>query len=263
MKRTGGLIELHKKGKALVVTDIHGNLEDFERYMKIWGELKRKGKENHLIIAGDYIHAMPGQKVDYSINILESVIKLEKSDNVHVLLGNHEWSHLSGVDVYKAGINQKIQFELNLVKKFGFEKYEKRMEIYNKFFAGLPIAVKTGNGIFISHAAPAKSAKTIQDIIDATKNGYLMNNNVLNELLWNRYPDNYNDSDIENFLKIVGCKVSVVGHTPVDGYEVIGRQIILSSSFSRGRKAYLEIDLEKEITGVEDVVKMIKFLEPE
>ncbi|ODS35730.1 MAG: hypothetical protein A7316_03360 [Candidatus Altiarchaeales archaeon WOR_SM1_86-2] len=45
------LIELPRKGRTLIVTDIHGKLADFEKYMKIGNEFK--DKENHLILTGD------------------------------------------------------------------------------------------------------------------------------------------------------------------------------------------------------------------
>ena len=55
MKEYPKLIELPRKGKALIITDLHGNLEDYERYMDIWKEFK--DKNNHLILTGDFIHS--------------------------------------------------------------------------------------------------------------------------------------------------------------------------------------------------------------
>ena len=46
------LIELPHKGKALIITDLHGNLEDYNRYMEIWKEFK--DKNNYLILTGDF-----------------------------------------------------------------------------------------------------------------------------------------------------------------------------------------------------------------
>jgi len=36
------LVELPRKGKALVITDIHGNLTDFQRFMHIWDEFEMR-----------------------------------------------------------------------------------------------------------------------------------------------------------------------------------------------------------------------------
>jgi hypothetical protein len=66
----GNLIELPQEGKALIITDIHGNKVDFDKFMAIWSGF-RDG-DNHLILTGDFIHAM-GLENDKSIEILESV----------------------------------------------------------------------------------------------------------------------------------------------------------------------------------------------
>jgi len=257
MQSRKSLIELPGKGKALVVTDIHGNLADFERYMEIWNDFKRR--ENHLILTGDYIHSMSGVE-DCSMEILGEAMELYNEEGVHLLLGNHEWSHIAGEDVYKAGVNQTLEFESHVEEKFG-EEWEHQLDLYINFFKKLPLAARTENGVFISHAAPARNIGGIEDMINITGGGYGMDNDNLFDLLWSRYPQDYDEKDIDVFLEKVGCKVSVVGHTPVDGYMVIGNQIVLSSSFSAGRKAYIRLDLEKEIKDVDDVIGMIEYLE--
>lgn len=257
MKIKKSLVELPKKGKALIITDIHGNLADFEKYMKIWRDFK--SNDNHLILTGDYIHAMFNAKDD-SIKILDSVKwNCGHSKNFHALLGNHEWSHVSGEAVYKAGINQKNEFELQLERKFGI-RWNHKLDLYINFFRKLPLAVRTENGVFISHASPGRNIKNIDDIINVTDNGYGINNENLFGLLWNRYSEDYYEEEIDFFLEKLMCKVSVVGHTPFDGYRVVGNQIVLSSSFGLGKKCYIELDLEKEIKEIGDVIKMIKYL---
>ena len=81
----GSLVELPKKGKAMIITDIHGNISDLNRYIDIWNDFK--SQENHLVITGDFIHAM-GIEDDKSIEVLKSLKDLfKKSNNVHILLG--------------------------------------------------------------------------------------------------------------------------------------------------------------------------------
>ena len=248
------LVELPAKGKALVVTDIHGNFDDFNRYIELWEDFK--SEDTHLILNGDYIHGMFNSS-DSSIEILDSVMyHCAHSKNFHALLGNHEWSHVSGEPVFKSGADQKKGFELQIEKKFG-DIWKSKLDQYIDFFKTLPIAVRTENGVFISHAAPAR-IKNIDSIINATSAGYGINNRILFELLWSRYPEDYNEKDIDVFLGKIGCKFSVVGHTPVEGYEIIGNQLIISSSFLTGRKCYLELDLEKKINGIKDLEGMIK-----
>ena len=63
---------------------------------------------------------------------------------------------------------------------------------------------------------------------------------------------------LDPFLKHFNCNASIVGHTPVNGVELHGNQLIVSSSFGMGRKAYVELDLEEKINTGHDLLKMVK-----
>lgn len=251
----GSLVELPKKGKALIITDLHGNLEDYDSFMQIWDDFK--DNSNQLIITGDFIQNR-GEK-DQTVEILESIMyNFENNDNFHVLLGNHEWSIITGSAVFKAGENLSVKFENLLNGKFG-DKYQQKLEIYKEFFKKLPIAAKTMNKVFISHAGPPTTVHSINDIINMKNSGY-SDNKQLFEILWNRC-ENYSKDDVNSFLKNVGCNAMIVGHTPVDGTKLVCKnQLIVSSSYSAGKKAYIELDLEKEIKKGKDLLKMVKYL---
>ncbi len=252
----GSLVELPKKGKALIIADIHGNLTDFNKLMDIWKDFKKE--DNHLVLIGDFIHAIDHDK-DESIELLETVkSNFEKDTNFHVLLGNHEWSVITSVAIYKNMEDLNSTFEILLKEKFQ-DKWLDKLKEYQDFFRKLPIAVKTGNKVFISHAGPAKEVNSIEDVIHITDVSYLNNQKLLG-LLWNRYGD-YDNNDIDSFLKNVGCQAMIVGHTPVDGAKLIGeKQLILSSSLSRGNKAYIILDLEKKITNAQEIMKSVRCL---
>jgi serine/threonine-protein phosphatase PP1 catalytic subunit len=66
---------------------------------------------------------------------------------------------------------------------------------------------------------------------------------------------------LDPFLKHLNCNASIVGHTPVNGVELHGNQLIVSSSFGMGRKAYVELDLKEEINTGGDLLKMVKYLD--
>ncbi len=253
------LVEIPRKGKALVITDIHGNLTDFERFMHIWDEFE--DEDSHLILTGDFIHAM-GREDDKSVEILEYVKFLwENFTNIHVLLGNHEWSTISRKLVYKAGVNQTFSFDRLLMEKFGEDRYLEKMEEYVEFFKELPIAVRTANQIFISHAGPPRNIKNLDEVRDIAGEGYNADNSRLYQMMWNRSGD-FDKFQLDAFLKAVGCKLMIVGHTPVNGIELIyDNLLIVSSSYGTGRKAYVELDLEKEIRGSKDLLKMVRYLE--
>jgi hypothetical protein len=252
----GKLVQLPKKGKALVVTDLHGNLDDYNKYMGIWE--KFRNKNNHFILTGDFVHAM-GRKNDRSIDILENVkYNWENSENFHPLLGNHEWSTISKISVYKGGVNQSMNFETLLKERFG-DNWQSKLDEYQEFFKKIPIAVKTDNKVFISHGGPPRDIKNLDEIIHIADEGYL-DNVKLSQILWNR-PGDYAENDLKSFLSAVGCNAMIVGHTPVDGFKIIGNaQLIVSSSYTKGKKVYINMDLEKNIKDAKDILKMVKKL---
>ena len=248
------VIKLPRQGVALIVTDLHGNMDDFEKIMQIWEDLSTRDK--HLILTGDFIHAM-GLENDNSLEILDQVrLDCRKFENFHLLLGNHEWATITHHSLYKGGVNQSLNFEELIKDKYG-EDWKLKLGEYTNFFKELPVAVKTDNKVFISHSGPPKSVKSIDEIMNITEKGYT-DNPLLFELLWNRYGD-YSKKDVDNFLKLVGCNAMIVGHTPVNGYKLIRNQLIVSSSYSKGKKAYVELELEKEIRGGRDLKKMVKY----
>jgi Calcineurin-like phosphoesterase len=252
----GKLVELPKKGKAIVVTDIHGNLDDYTRYMDIWEEY---GKDDtYFIITGDFIHAM-GKKDDKSIEILDSVKHCwENNENFYPIIGNHEWSTISNISVYKGSINQSLNFKELLRSRFG-DMWNKKLVEYQEFFKKLPIAIRTANKVFISHAGPPRNVKSLDEIINIADKGYLENENLY-QILWNREED-YTINDLRSFLRTVECNAMIVGHTPVDGVKLVNnRQLIVSSSYSQGKKEYIELDLEKKIKDANDILKMVKQL---
>ena len=154
-------------------------------------------------------------------------------------LGNHEWAQILDESIYKGGLNQTQDFKGLVYKKYG-EKTEEKMEFYKKFFKTLAIAVRTENKVLISHAGPSPHLKSKEDIKNISNNDY-SNNLVLYDMVWNRNMEcsrNY----LDPFLKYLNCNASIVGHTPVDGVELVGNQLIVSSSFGTDRKAYVELE---------------------
>lgn len=271
------LVELPREGKAIIITDLHGNLTDFELYESIWKDFLEE--HNHVIITGDFIHPT-NQDEDGSIEILELLMEYsENYHNFHVLLGNHEWSHLAVRPIYKLGMDQRLDFEKKVKDKYG-NKWQQKMGEYLNFFKNLSIAVRTENKVFISHAGPSNNIKSINDIINITCQGY--NNQKLYDMLWNEYP-NYNLKDLIMFLKNIACNVQIVGHTPVDGVKIIGEKLLIVSSsdtlniktdtdndskysstsqniFKSNRKAYVELDLTKNIKNIYDIINMVKYI---
>ena len=246
-------IELPDEGRLLIVTDVHGDLDDYEKYINLWD---CNDPDFHLVFVGDFIHSIYDD--DKSIEIIEDVIEKDKKySNFHPLLGNHEWSHITNTPVFKGYQNQTYAFEdLIIDKKGSLEPY---LSEYVEYFKSMPFFVKTANGLFISHTGPSTLVKSLNDFNEIFNNDY--NFEPLYDFLWNRYDVNYKEEDVDNFLNIIGSNCMIVGHTVVNAYMIYGNQMILSSSFGTVDKAYLDIDLSKPINNMDDVLDNIKFLD--
>ena len=259
------LIELPNRGRLIAVSDLHGNLKDYNAYLDLWDE---NDPDFHIVFMGDLIHAMDFE--DNSIEILDDVIeKSKKYPNFHCILGNHEHSHIINKNISKNGKYLIEDFENLIAYKKGH--IEPHITEYINFFKTMPYFVKTDNGIFISHAGPSRNIHSIEDFNNIFKNDYF--DETLENFLWNRYNGNrkhsllsssgdYGSEDIDNFLDCLGLNVMVVGHTPInkEGFKIIGRQMILSSSFYTDNKKYLDIDLSKRIESMNDLKGFLKEL---
>ena len=251
------LVELPDYGRLIVVSDLHGNFTDYRRYLKIWD---RDDEDCHIVFTGDMIHAMEGE--DGSVEIIEdAMVKSQKYSNFHCLLGNHEWCHITGEDIYKAGVNLRRDFENLVSYRKGY--IEPSLTSYIRFFKTMPYFLKTSNGLFISHSGPSRHITTIQDFHDIFREDY--SSGKLYGFLWNRYAARHNGytiADIDSFLEVVGSRFMVVGHTVVDsGYKIIGNQMVLSSSFYTSSKSYLDIDLSKEYESIGGLVEDVRLFD--
>jgi serine/threonine-protein phosphatase PP1 catalytic subunit len=247
------MVELPRRGRALIITDLHGNMDNFRKVMDLWGQCV--SKRCHLIITGDFIHEIY-IRLDDSLSIIDEIQHQFKNKNFHPLLGNHEWATITHTNIYKGGVNQNSQFYQLIEKNYG-NKAEEKLEEYINFFKKLPIVVKTGNGVFISHAGPPNNLKSFKNLTNITENGY-KDNRLLYQLLWNRYGD-YDEKDVDKFLEKIGCQAMVVGHTPVDGIKLIGNQLVVSVSPTSGKRAYVDLNLEDNIKDASDLKKMVKY----
>lgn len=244
-------IKLPRKGRLIVVTDIHGNYSDYEEYLKLWN---REDKDSHIVFAGDLIHSTLGY--DQSVELIDDVIKKTKEyDNFHVLLGNHEWAHITDTDIFKNYKNQKGEFEKLIEIKKG--SLEPTLSEYIEFFKTLPYFIKTENGVFISHTGPSRNVKSMDDYEKIFDDDY--ENPILYDFLWNR-PGDYTTADVDNFLDIIGSNCMIIGHNVVDGFKKIGNQIIITSNYHTDNKTYFDINLERQINSMDKLMEYMKFL---
>ena len=142
------------QGKALIVSDLQGNLEDFERCLELFFELYSAKNCDYLIFCGDIIHGYAGYP-DQSLKIINTLINLQQTNtNIILLMGNHELSHV-------------VHWKLSRGSHSFTDDFEKKIlndrERYWDFFQKLPFAVISEGGLFINHTGPSAALSEIKD----------------------------------------------------------------------------------------------------
>ncbi|MBN1681710.1 MAG: metallophosphoesterase [Anaerolineae bacterium] len=146
-------------GVAVVVTDLHGDRDAFDRCLAHFGSLKWRGKADRLIVLGDLIHGYGSARQDDSLGMVLDLIKLRKEygpDSVIMLLGNHEMPHIYGMLLAKGDIEFTPRFEHALG--------EFRHQVI-AFFEELPFYIRTAAGVLLCHAGPSLDSIKHADVL--------------------------------------------------------------------------------------------------
>jgi len=140
-------------GVAMVVTDLHGAGDVYNRLRDKFLDLHEKGEVQHLILCGDLIHADGRSYEDDSLRMILDVIRLQNElgkETVTMLMGNHEMPHVYNFVLSKGTVEYTTAFEHSLTKS------GKRDEIMN-FLYDLPLCVRTKAGVYITHAGATQA----------------------------------------------------------------------------------------------------------
>lgn len=144
----------------MVVTDLHGHGETFDRIKAIFLRGLHTGKMDRLIICGDLIHGYGREEDDDSLRMLLDLIEMQKqlgSDKVVMLLGNHEMPHIYSVPLTKGNLEFSPRFEHALTQADA--------DVRNRalsFLRSLPFYVSTAAGVFITHAGASSAIDSVE-----------------------------------------------------------------------------------------------------
>lgn len=136
-------------GSAMVVTDLHGDWDTYQRYRDRFADLQAKGQADYLIITGDLIHADPPFQ-DNSLPIIHDILKLRSiyGEAIIYLCGNHELPHIYGFGLSRGKREYTPAFEAALSDS------AHRAEVI-ELLRDLPFYVRTAAGVSVTHAGAA------------------------------------------------------------------------------------------------------------
>ncbi|NJL94943.1 MAG: hypothetical protein HC915_15095 [Anaerolineae bacterium] len=139
-------------GTMMVVSDLHGDGEVFERVVETFLALRDVGEADRLLLLGDLIHGYGAATEDQSLAMVQRVMALQSKlgkDEIIMLLGNHEMPHIYGVSLAKGDLEFTPRFEHSLGSH--------REEVI-AWFKSLPFALRTTAGVLFTHAGPDEAS---------------------------------------------------------------------------------------------------------
>jgi hypothetical protein len=244
--RQGNVVVPPGTGELVVLGDIHGDLDNFHRVVD-WAALYRN-KDRYLVLQ-ELVHGGPddGRGGDQSYRLLEeaAALKIRYKSQVQMILSNHDLCEILGANITKSGVNVSALFWRGIENAYG-TSWPEVHGAYRRFLISLPLAVRTPNGLFISHSTPQGDALEAFDysIFDRalTMEDYLPGGSV-HALVWGRWHD---QQAADRFAKAVGADVLVTGHqTSMPGVKTpTSRHIVLTSDGPLGRVLSMRLSVQ-------------------
>lgn len=255
------VIRLPDEGEVWVAADIHDHRRNFEKL--ITAADLRSNPQRHLVlqelIHGDHWDA-DGAEGSWEMLYKAADLKCDFLGQVHFLLANHDLAQIHGEGIMKAGLSVCEAFTAGVRRDFPEGADEVNVAI-TEFLLSLPLAIRTGNGLWFSHSLPTDQQMEGFDytVFDRPLTGadYKRKTGPVYQLIWGR---GVTPAGVEKFREKVGAELIVTGHQPQDmGYKVNGEHhLIIASDHSQG--VFLPVDLGQKYDMGELVERLVKFV---
>lgn len=260
-ERTGNLtiyerlVTLEPKGEALVVGDLHGDLESLFYILKKSDFINNlaSSKEAILIFLGDY-----GDRGPNSAEVYYTIMKLKLSfpDQIILLRGNHE----GPVDLHFTPHDLPLQFQIRFEEDWK-QAYYRIRELFACFYN----AVLVKKRFLMVHGGLSPNIKSVEDI--ALAHLTHPKHDFLEHLLWSDPKDNiettlystrgagkfFSRSVTINVLEKIGARILIRGHEPCDnGFKFNHGEKVLTLFSRKGYPyfneygAYMQLPLYEE-----------------
>ena len=234
--RAGGVVTLSPEtaDDVLVVGDLHGNIPAFKLVLQATAFAAHP--KRHLVLQ-ELIHGprmYPDDRGDRSHQLVDLVcaLKCQYPDRVHLILGNHELSELTGRPIAKNGTALNALFRVGINTAYG----ERGADVYAAYldlFASLPLVVRTPNRVLMCHTIPDGPELDVLDLDVLNQDTWppdaLKRHGTVYNMTWGR---DTAPETIDRFAAMVDADWFVTGHQPCDdGFRQANhRQIIIDGT---------------------------------
>jgi diadenosine tetraphosphatase ApaH/serine/threonine PP2A family protein phosphatase len=262
----GRLAKIKPLGQAVIVSDLHGDLESLIQILKETNFMQKMNQNNKtiLIFLGDY-----GDRGIHSAEIYYVVLKLKLlfPEQVILMRGNHEGPE----DLLASPHDLPMQFQA----RFG----EKWMDAYSKIrelFKHLYNAVVVEERYLMIHGGLPPQARTLEDLAYAHVKH--PKQRLLEDMLWSDPTETikgvcesprgagklFGENITNQVLRRFNVKVLIRGHEPCrGGFKINHRGKILTlfsrkgPPYSNAHGAYLDVELSQKIENAEQLIPFI------
>jgi protein phosphatase len=260
------LVKLEPLGEAMVIGDLHGDLESLVSILESSGFTQKmaRRKDATLIFLGDY-----GDRGAYSAEVYYAVLKLKLAfpEQAVLLRGNHEGPE----DLMASPHDLPMQFQFRFKENWR-TAYSKIREL----FAYLYNAVLVEERCLMVHGGLSPNINSIQDLAHA--NMTHPEQEFLEDLLWSDPNDMvkevlhsprgagklFGKNVTEKVLRKLNVKVLIRGHEPCEeGFKLNHDGKVLTLFSRKGSPyfntygAYLQLPLSKKFESAEQLVPWI------
>ena len=232
--RHGSEMRLTDADDVIVVGDLHGNIPALLKVLE-YARLDQH-KKRHLVLQ-ELIHGprmYPDDGGDRSHQLVDMVcaLKCQYARRVHVILGNHELSEITGRAIAKNGVPLNALYHIGVKTAYGAAADE-ICDAYRELFLAFPLAVRTENRVLLCHTMPDGYwlEKYNPEILQST--GWsaedMARGGSVYALTWGR---DVTQETVDRFLAMMDADWLITGHQPCDeGFQVPNtRQIIIDGT---------------------------------
>ena len=263
---SGRFVKLEPVGEAVVVGDLHGDLESLTSILNgnSFTQRMTKSKDATLVFLGDY-----GDRGAHSAEVYYTVLRLKLAFPEQVILvrGNHEGPE----DLMASPHDLPMQFQYRFKEKW-MEAYGKTRELW----AYLLNAVLVEERYLMVHGGLSPKTISIQDFAHAHMTH--PEQEFLEDLMWSDPSDTVQDvcpsprgagqlfgkKVTENALKKVNAKILIRGHEPCEeGFKINHDGKVLTLFSRRGAPyfnehgAYLDLPLSEKFENATQLLPWI------
>ena len=261
----GRLVKLPGDGEAVVVGDIHGDVESLYHILRESDFMRRarEGEPVYAVFLGDYAdRGIRGPEVYYVVLKLKEMYP----DRVVLLRGNHE----GPTDI----LAMPHDLPFHMLSKFGREEGMRAYRAVRELWDFLYTAALVEGKLVMLHGGAPTTVRRLEDLAFAHERH--PEEPTLEEVLWSdpeegitgAYPSwrgagkLFGPDVTKRFLSVVGARALVRGHEPCPtGYKLNHEDLIMTIFSRKGppyfneQAAYLELPLSAQVLSARDLEK--------